>query len=233
MRRISIAVLGVSVALVGLVACGGGGANEATPAAAQASKTASATPSPTKTTPSVTHQVVRTSQHIPFSTSRKRTSSLEKGTTKVSQPGHTGVRVKTYRVTRRDGTVVARKLVKTAVVRHPRTKVVLVGTRPPRTVAQQNAIQSAKNYLSLKGFSRLGLIEQLSSHYGEGFSKADATFAVDHIKVNWNEQAVRAAKDYLKLQSFSHSGLVEQLSSSAGDKFTRAQAEYGVRKTGL
>ena len=43
-------------------------------------------------------------------------------------------------------------------------------------------------------FSRKGLIHQLSSDAGSGFSKADATFAVDHIKVNWNEQAAKAAQ---------------------------------------
>ncbi len=82
-------------------------------------------------------------------------------------------------------------------------------------------------------FSRAGLIDQLSSSAGSGFSKPDATFAVDHIAVNWNEQAVKAAKEYLATQHFSRSGLIDQLSSPAGSQFTKAQATYGVNHTGL
>ena len=85
----------------------------------------------------------------------------------------------------------------------------------------------------MQAFSRQGLIDQLSSGYGEGFSVADATWAVDHLTVDWNAQAARAAKEYLSMQSFSHAGLVEQLSSPYGEKFTRAQAEYGVSQAGL
>lgn len=85
----------------------------------------------------------------------------------------------------------------------------------------------------MEGFSRLGLIEQLSSSAGEGFAKADAIWAVDHLGADWNEQAARKAKEYLQMEHFSHAGLVEQLSSSAGEQFTRAQAEYGVKAAGL
>jgi hypothetical protein len=62
---------------------------------------------------------------------------------------------------------------------------------------QKNARESAEGYLQTGAFSRTGLIKQLSSQYGEGFSKADAIYAVDHVDVNWNEQAVKASKAYL------------------------------------
>ncbi len=101
------------------------------------------------------------------------------------------------------------------------------------TLAMENALESAENYLSFSAFSRLGLIEQLSSEYGEGFEVADATWAVDHLRVNWNEQAVKSAKDYLEFSSFSRQGLIEQLSSAYGDQFTVAQATYAVNKIGL
>src|SRR5205809_5490895 len=61
-----------------------------------------------------------------------------------------------------------------------------VDTTPSYTVSQQNAIRSAQEYLSSQAFSYTGLISQLSSKYGEGFAKADAVFAVNHIQVNWN-----------------------------------------------
>lgn len=84
-----------------------------------------------------------------------------------------------------------------------------------------------------QGFSRLGLIQQLSSQAGEGYSLADATFAVDSLHVDWNAQAVLSAKNYLSTMSFSCSGLVEQLSSSAGEQFTLAQAQYGAKAAGI
>jgi hypothetical protein len=101
------------------------------------------------------------------------------------------------------------------------------------TKSQEQAIGSAKSYLEFSGFSRKGLIQQLSSDAGEGYSKADATYAVDHIEVNWNEQAAKSAKAYLAMTHFSRKGLIQQLESSAGDGYTHAQALYGVSKAGL
>jgi hypothetical protein len=99
---------------------------------------------------------------------------------------------------------------------------------PEMTSGQENAVESAESYLEYSGFSREGLIQQLSSDAGEGFAKADATFAVNHVDVNWNEEAVESAQDYLDYSSFSSDGLIEQLSSSAGEGFTLAQAQYAV-----
>jgi hypothetical protein len=104
---------------------------------------------------------------------------------------------------------------------------------PELTASQENAIGSAEDYLEYSAFSRTGLIEQLSSEYGEGFPKADAIFAVNHIEVDWNEQAAKSAKEYLDYDSFSRQGLIDQLSSEYGEGFSLAQAIYGVSKTGL
>jgi hypothetical protein len=98
------------------------------------------------------------------------------------------------------------------------------------TTSQKNAVESANSYLETQAFSKKGLIQQLSSSAGEGFPRADARFAVNHIHVDWNEQAVKSARAYLDTQSFSKSSLIQQLSSSAGEGFTRAQAEYAVNK---
>jgi hypothetical protein len=87
---------------------------------------------------------------------------------------------------------------------------------------QENARQQAESYLGFQSFSRKGLIEQLKF---EGYSLADATYAVDNVVVDWNEQAALKAQSYLDLQSFSRSGLYEQL---LYEGFTRAQANYGV-----
>ncbi|MBK0127824.1 Ltp family lipoprotein [Pantoea sp. S61] len=100
------------------------------------------------------------------------------------------------------------------------------------TGPQTNAVRSAKQYLSMMGFSRDGLINQLSSDAGDGFDISDATVAVDSLNVDWNQEAVRSAKQYLTMMGFSCKGLIQQLSSSAGDKYTVDQATYGAKHAG-
>lgn len=100
------------------------------------------------------------------------------------------------------------------------------------TGPQLNAVRSAEQYLSMTGFSREGLIQQLSSDAGEGYSLSDATAAVDSLNVDWNENAARSARQYLEMTGFSCKGLIEQLSSSAGEKYTVEQATYGARQAG-
>jgi hypothetical protein len=101
------------------------------------------------------------------------------------------------------------------------------------TESQQNAVKAAQNYLQMTGFSKQGLIDQLSSSAGDGYSLHDATVAVGSLTVDWDAQAVRSAKDYLQTSSFSCQGLVQQLDSSAGDQYTEAQAQYAATKVGL
>lgn len=100
------------------------------------------------------------------------------------------------------------------------------------TGPQRNAVRTAQSYLDIMGFSRKGLIEQLSSDAGSGYSVADATVAVDSLRVDWNLQAARKAKAYLEIMGFSCKGLIEQLSSRAGDGFTVEQATYGASQAG-
>jgi len=100
------------------------------------------------------------------------------------------------------------------------------------TGSQNNAVRSAKQYLSMTGFSRNGLIQQLSSDAGDGYEISDATVAVDSLNIDWNQEAVKSAKQYLSMMGFSCKGLIQQLSSSAGDKYTVDQATYGVKQAG-
>ncbi|MGP5220720.1 Ltp family lipoprotein [Arthrobacter rhombi] len=95
------------------------------------------------------------------------------------------------------------------------------------TASQQNAQRAAESYLDYTAFSKPGLIEQLVF---EKYSKADATWAVNRLTVDWNEQAAKAAENYLDYTAFSRSGLIEQL---IFEGYTPAQAKYGVSKTGL
>lgn len=98
---------------------------------------------------------------------------------------------------------------------------------PASTVSQRNAVRAAKEYLNVSAFSRDGLINQLE--YSD-YSTADATFAVDNITVDWNEQAAKAAEEYLNVSAFSRGGLINQLVYSG---FTPAQAAYGANSAGL
>lgn len=104
---------------------------------------------------------------------------------------------------------------------------------PHYTASEEQAIGSAEDYLQTQAFSQAGLIEQLSSKYGEGFSVADATFAVNHITVDWSREAVKSAHEYLSTGHFSRAGLIQQLSSSYGEGFTLAQATYAADHVGL
>ena len=92
------------------------------------------------------------------------------------------------------------------------------------STGQRNAIESAENYLSFAAFSRSGLIEQLEF---EGYSRADAKFAVDSLDVDWSEQAAKSAASYLEMSSFSLSALIDQLEFEG---FTPEQAAYGANK---
>ena len=82
-------------------------------------------------------------------------------------------------------------------------------------------------------FSRAGLIRQLSSSAGDGYPKADATFAANNVDADWNAEALEAAKNYQDIMPMSRDGLIRQLTSSAGDQYTMKQAEYAVNKLGL
>jgi hypothetical protein len=94
--------------------------------------------------------------------------------------------------------------------------------------AGRRALASAESYLEFSGFSKQGLYEQLSSDYGEGFTAAEAQYAVDHVDADWNKEAVESARSYLETSPMSRDGLIEQLSSPAGEGFTYEQAVYAV-----
>lgn len=100
------------------------------------------------------------------------------------------------------------------------------------TGSQNNAVRSAKQYLGIQGFSRDGLIRQLSSAAGDGYDVADAIVAVDSLNIDWDKEAEKSAKQYLSIQGFSCKGLIQQLSSSAGEGYTVSQATYGARQAG-
>lgn len=95
----------------------GGGENRPT---AARTKPASAPKSGTRT--------VTKRESIPNGTQTHRTTRLDRGERRVTQRGHDGLRVTTWRVTVKKGKVTERTKVKSVVVRKPVPRVVFVGT---------------------------------------------------------------------------------------------------------
>ncbi|MBK6311995.1 MAG: Ltp family lipoprotein [Candidatus Microthrix sp.] len=87
--------------------------------------------------------------------------------------------------------------------------------------------------MDFSGFSRQGLIDQISSEYGDQFSVQDATAAVDSLNVDYNAEAVQSASSYLEFSGFSCQGLIDQLSSEYGDQYTIDQANFAASQVGL
>lgn len=95
----------------------------------------------------------------------------------------------------------------------------------------EQAFESAENYLEYSAFSREGLLDQLDY---EGFTPEQAEYGVSTLEennlVDWNEQAYLSAESYLDYTEFSRQGLIDQL---LFEGFTQEQAEYGVDQVGL
>lgn len=85
----------------------------------------------------------------------------------------------------------------------------------------KNALKAAENYIMIMPFSEKGLYNQLTSNAGDGYPADAAQYAIDNIKVDYNEQALRSAKSYQEIMPMSDQELMNQLTSSAGEQFTQ------------
>ena len=94
------------------------------------------------------------------------------------------------------------------------------------TLGMKNAVGRAESYLRYTSFSKNGLIEQLEY---EGFTRDEATYAVETVPVDWNDQCAKKAASYLKYSSFSRKGLADQLEYEG---FTSSQIAYGLSAVG-
>jgi resuscitation-promoting factor RpfB len=66
---------------------------------------------------------------VDFDTTRKKTSSLNKGVTKIDTRGVSGIRTVTYKLVRHNGEIVQRTKIKSKLLKKPVTEVILVGTK--------------------------------------------------------------------------------------------------------
>lgn len=110
--------------------------------------------------------------------------------------------------------------------------VIAEAPKPVYTLEQENALRAAQSYLDFTGFSRQGLIDQLSSEYGSGYPVDVATWAADTVGADWNAEAVESAQSYLEFTSFSRQGLYDQLTSAYGGQFTPDQANHALAAVG-
>jgi resuscitation-promoting factor RpfB len=66
---------------------------------------------------------------VDHDTTRKKTSKLNKGDTKIDRRGVSGVRAVTYKLVRHNGELVRRTKIKSKLIKKPVTEVILVGTK--------------------------------------------------------------------------------------------------------
>lgn len=69
---------------------------------------------------------------VDYDTTRKKTSRLNKGVTKIDTRGVKGVRAVTYKLVRHNGELVRRTKIKSKLIKKPVTEVILVGTKTAR-----------------------------------------------------------------------------------------------------
>lgn len=106
------------------------------------------------------------------------------------------------------------------------TKIDDNSTPDDATMGEKNAVNAAKNYVTIMAFSYDGLIHQLEF---EGYSQSEATYGADNCNADWNEMALKSANNYLDTMAFSESGLIKQLEF---DKYTTEQATKAVQNCG-
>ncbi len=93
----------------------------------------------------------------------------------------------------------------------------------------KSALAKADTYANTQHMSKKGLYDQLTSEYGEQFSKEAAQYAVDNVETDWNANALAKAKTYQETQNMSPAAIRDQLVSEYGEQFTAAQADYAIK----
>lgn len=92
----------------------------------------------------------------------------------------------------------------------------------------KSALKKAKIYSDTMNMSKVGLYDQLTSEYGEKFSKEAAQYAIDNLEADWKENALKKAKVYQETMAMSPNAIYDQLISEYGEKFTEEEAQYAI-----
>lgn len=133
-----------------------------------------------------------------------------------------------YSSTVKKGSFVSQSIANNTVI-HQGDKIKIIyslGKEP--TTEQKNALKKAETYSSMMHMSKKGIYKQLTSEYGEGFTKDAAQYAIDNIDANWKENALAKAKTYQDSMSMSKNAIYKQLISEYGEQFTKEEAQYAI-----
>jgi hypothetical protein len=93
------------------------------------------------------------------------------------------------------------------------------------TPSQERALRLAQNSIDRDRSSPLGLMQYLT--LVKGLTKADARYAVDHVRANWKELAIESAQERVDAtDGYSPTSLIEGLVVESG--YTKTDATYAA-----
>ena len=105
---------------------------------------------------------------------------------------------------------------------------IITTTKDSVPAEYKSALKKAQLYSDTMYMSKEGLYDQLTSQYGEQFSKEAAEYAVENVNADFNENALRKAKLYQNDMAMSPAAIHDQLTSAYGEKFTQEEADYAI-----
>ena len=92
----------------------------------------------------------------------------------------------------------------------------------------KSALNKAKTYSDMMHMSKKGIYKQLTSEYGEKFSKEAAQYAIDNLQADYKKNALEKAKLYQETLNMSPAAIKDQLTSEYGEQFTAEEALYAI-----
>ena len=118
----------------------------------------------------VESQIVTKTESVAFKTVRKNSSSLYKGTTKVSQQGKNGVRTIQERVIYKNGEEASRSVISNEITTAPQNKIILVGTKKKASSGGSSNIPSnlPSGYPSASQIKKTFVSETITAYSGGG-----------------------------------------------------------------
>jgi len=142
----------------------------------------------------VSHSIEVVEEEIPFSTTRRETDSLTKGTEKVETKGQSGERTTTKRVLTKGGEVIGEEILAEAVGAEPVDEVVLVGTKPepaPVTASESSDGSSSggSSGTTHSGESPRGIAQGMLSSHGWGDDQWSCLNNLWQRESGWNPSA--------------------------------------------
>lgn len=104
-------------------------------------------------------------------------------------------------------------------------------TTPDVPTEYLSALDKAESYATTMHMSKTAVTNQLTSDFGEQFSKKAAAYALENMTFNdWKSNALKSAESYSETMNMSKKGIYNQLTSESGERFTSEEAQYAVDK---